>query len=837
MKNLQKIGYVIISIILIIILFLLLEFTDNNGCALSFLSGTVKNTTSKFTIPDSIQVWLNGELTFAGAITLLCCLGAFLLFFIHFINWGRAIEHQNRRGHNLRLLGSTMLLLWTIGWNLYLQAFLFFDDHQFVNAELLLRSAIASMDLFMLDIDSNILDQIAGHPHLKGALAFVSVLSFVCTVALLISLVSARLWAHLKLSCCSTVNHNHSHLYIFFGIDQQTELLAGSIRNNDSKSIRIFIEKVLSDEDDGKEGWSHLLAMLTHRREAFKKVKDLDARLSLTDCSINNIKNSSEEFDVFDEAGLDNVKNKIRKLGCVGENAELHLFFLSENEDNNIESVAVIVKDLTINQVARNGVKVIAYCHTRLNSVTRVIEHSSLDKTIEVRIVDSAHLAIEELKKKESIALQPVNFVKIEDDGTTSSEFNALVIGFNEVGQDAVRFLYEYGAFVYSDKSKGISRSPFCCHVIDPNMKDIAPHYMDTHLRTSYTQNGKQQTLITLDQEETALVNLHSFGYKDQAFFDLFDKICDSLNYIVIAIGDDIEEAKLAVWLLKHAMRKKKDLRNFKILLRSYSQEKIPHVDKIVKYYNGIFYAEMVNKSTDKPEKEQDNDHEIIHVFGKPEQIYSYQSIVSNEIRRESWQYYNSYYDVEEKTDSDFARLTDEQKASGHFCSASQPDYAWNIRRQKELETKIFGSPMYSSIMSVRRKESQDMENALHRHSKRIVALKALGDEPMLHRIESGIRHKTITRDDITNRYFENKVEQKSLNTLMTTLAQMEHLRWNASHEMLGYVWGENKDEASSEHDCLTSWEELSTDKIRGYDYEVVDRSFKLADEETERRK
>ena len=101
----------------------------------------------------------------------------------------------------------------------------------------------------------------------------------------------------------------------------------------------------------------------------------------------------------------------------------------------------------------------------------------------------------------------------------------------------------------------------------------------------------------------------------------------------------------------------------------------------------------------------------------------------------------------------------------------------------------------------------------------------------MLRRIEAGIRSESIIRDK-SNKYFDNKKEDKQLDTLMTTLAQMEHLRWNASHQMLGYVWGLEKDEAYSEHNCLVDWDNLASDEIRGYDYEVVDRSFRLADEE-----
>lgn len=832
-KRSQTLGMLAIGVLLLTIFFLLLEFTDKHSSLLTFLSNSWKSIISHVRIPYCIEVWMNGTLTVVGFVVSLVFVIAFYIFLKQLSNWIRTINYQNRRGQNLQLLGSIMLLLWSIGWILFLQAFLYYkEEHVFVNSELLFRPAIASLDLFMLDIDSNILDQISGHAHLKGAISFVCVLSFACTLALLISLISARVWAYIKLNHCSKVNKSHSHIYIFFGLEKNMELLAKSITKEDCQSIRIFIEKTKNNEDDGKEGWNHLLAMLTHRREAFKKVKEMDARLALTNSSFSNLEISDNDIDVFGEAGLDNIKKLVTALKDCSEDAELHLFFLSENEDNNIESVNVIKKDLTINDVANNGVKVVVYCHARRNSVTRVIEHTSLDKKIEVRIIDSAHLAVEELKTKENIGLQPVSFVTIEGDGTTASKFNSLVIGFSEVGQDIVRFLYEYGAFVNSDRINGVRRSPFQCHVVDPNMEDIAPHYMDTHMRMGVSKTGEELPLISTDDHSPAFINLHSYGYKDKRFFKLLDEICDELNYVVIAIGDDLEGATLAIWLLKHAMRKKKDLSNFKILLRAYLPEKTLHVNKIIDYYNGLFYAEMVNKANIK--QQNTNDNKIIHLFGEAENIYSYMSIVSNQIRKESWSYYNSYYGVEEKTDNDFARLEDNEKATGRYCSISQPDYAWNIRRQKEIKIRIHEFPLYSGVMSVRRKEAQDIENALHRHTKRFVAKKALGSEEMLRKIESGIRHQTIIRDD-KNRYFENKEEKKDLETLMTTLAQMEHLRWNASHEMLGYVWGEKKDEAFSEHDCLVCWEELASDEIRGYDYDVVDRSFRLADEEFEK--
>lgn len=832
----NSLRYLLGGFAAIIILFLFLEFTDKNFHVIPFISDLFNNNKETATVPQCFTVWAQGNITFAGCVVLLAFLLASICLIYNIYVWAKTANHKNRRGQDLKLLGSIMLLLWVFGWILFLQSFLYFpNNHIFVNSELLLRSAIASLKLFALDIDSNILDQINGHAHLKGAIVFICLLSSCCTIALLICLVSARLFAYLRIRFLSKVTKGRAHLYIFFGIEKQMELLAESVHKEDANSIRIFVEKTMNVEDDGKEGWNHLLTMLTHRRKSFKKVKQLDACLSLTNYDISSIDGSN---DILGEAGLETIKNKIHKLRQIGKGAELHLFFLSENQDENIELASIIRNDLTINAAAENSVKVVVYCHARRNSVSNVIEHNSLDTNFEVRIVDSAHLSVERLKMKDNINLQPVNFVKFEKDGTTISEFNALVVGFGEVGQDAVRFLYEYGAFVNSDKSGKIKRSPFCCHVVDPNMREIAPHYMDTHLRRNTSEDKDKSTLVVADEEGSreTLVKLHSYGYKDQRFFNLLNEICDKLNYIVIAIGDDIEGATLAVWILKHAMRIKKDLRNFKILLRSYSPETFSHMEEIVKYYNGLFYAEIVNKAKDSSTTGNDSqDHDIIHIFGKSCDIYSFQSIVSNQILRESWQYYNSYYSVIEKTDDDFANLKDEERASGLFCSVSEPDYAWNIRRKNELKVRIEGSPNYSSVMSVRRKESQDRENALHRHSKRQVALKALQNDELLRKIESGIRYKNIIRDE-TNNYKENNKESANLNTLLTTLAQMEHLRWNASHEMLGYVYGAEKDEAYSEHGCLTDWDNLQSDIIRGYDYDVVDRSFRLADEERDKK-
>jgi len=714
----------------------------------------------------------------AAQVVFVVLLVAFGVFANQFLKWLLWTPKHRKRSQGVLSLCSAMVLLWTIGWILHIRAFQCFPEgHHFDNTELLMRSAIASLNLFMLNIDSDILNLIKEHIYLKGAITTICLLSFLCTVALFISLVWTRVWAYYKLVHCSQVTRNRSHLYVFFGLDDNTGQLAWSIRENDSKSIRIFVEKAMGDEEDGQEEWNHLLSLLTYKREVFKKVSELDARLALADYSINSLQGST---NVLDEAGLDSIGRKIRRLAKIGKKAELHLFFLSGDERVNIDSVAVMSQDVIIQKAAANGVKVVLYCKAMHNSINFEIEHFAYQNSLEVRLVDPSSVSVELLKTRENIHLQPVSFVDIKPDGTTMSAFNALVIGFGETGQHAVRFLYEYGAFVNHDKILGVRRSPFSCHVVDANMQTIAPSYMGTHLRMNNPKTGEVLPLIALDSDLPAFVNLHPFGYQEQGFINLLDSVLDTLNYVVIALGKDQENIALAVWLLEYAMRKKKKLNNFRILVRSYLSEQLPYEEETTRYYNGLVGMD------------------VIQLFGKPKDIYSYSAIVCDQIRREAWLYYNSYYGVSMLQDKDFEKLDEEQKQSGKYCSVYVPDYAWRIRRSKELTVGANGYPNYAQVMSIRRKEEQEMENAFHRHTKLYVAQKASGDE-----------------------------EAQLNDTLRTTLAQMEHLRWNASHEMLGYVWGQQKSDASSEHPCLVAWEDL-TEEIQGYDYEVVDRSFHI---------
>jgi transposase-like protein len=76
-------------------------------------------------------------------------------------------------------------------------------------------------------------------------------------------------------------------------------------------------------------------------------------------------------------------------------------------------------------------------------------------------------------------------------------------------------------------------------------------------------------------------------------------------------------------------------------------------------------------------------------------------------------------------------------------------------------------------------------------------------------------------------------------NLLMLNLAMCEHLRWNAAHEILGYVNNTTEHECNDlkrRHNCLKPWQQLDNESkavsyINNYklfDFGVVETTFKL---------
>lgn len=715
---------------------------------------------------------------------------------------GSAIPEAYRRQRNLVLLTKTMLWIWCCGWVIFFVA-ISVGKQPHVGAEVLLRSAIASLDLFLMDIDSNTLDAIQSHDVLKGMISCASFAAVLCTATLIMSLVLSRLMAYMHIKHIK-INDAHNHVYVFFGMNDASKLLAKDIYNEDDKSVILFVVNSLAGEaeqdEDKTDGWKSIVSMMTHRHKTFAEVDENERRaLAIANCDICSL--DTETTDVLGTIGLETVKRLFRDLEKT-KKGQLHIFFLSENSEHNVRSTSIIAKE---GLMKSDNYTTVVYCHARRNGLNSILEDIAFKSGLEMRTIDSSAIAVEQLKADE--CNHPVHFVEIDTKNPTTikSSFNSLIVGFDEVGRDALKFLYEFGAFVDSKSTPdNVKRSPFRCIAIDRNMDALEGSFANFAPAAMKQRNNSNNK---------PLIELKKCDCQSREFYEqiLTMGFCKTVNYIVVAVGDDELGMTLAIRMLNHIRRVRADLSKLAIYVRCYNPEKEVYLQKIAAYYNDSYNNNL-------GEKEAALRNNVIRLFGQYEKIYSYDMIVNDKITQEGKAYQKSY-----------AQLSGDKTL-------------WDQRR-KDLQAK----GTLDSIRKLRRQEFQDISNALHADTKLFLLRQAL---------------PYCDWQDFINRYFNSEnmpvrtgsyaaISYTNLspdeNEIILNLARLEHIRWIASHEMLGYTpplnpakYDHSCNERTREHNCIRPWQELDAESLivtktegwacdyKIYDFIVVDNSILL---------
>lgn len=728
------------------------------------------------------------------------------------------IKPANRlytKDFSLKLMATLMGLFWVLGTIFYYIVFTTIAKdpnlanelhHQvkFSNAEYLFRSLICSLDLFMLDVDSNILDRLDSHSGLKGLLSIQAVLSFSCTVAMLVGLVYSRLSAFWRLTYSTKINDAKNHLYLFFGNNEPSKLLVKDIVKNDPKAIAVIIDEANVNDDDNDE-WEGIVGLIAHKQEVFRTAEKIGAHVAIASQQLDDIESeitSNPEFDAFGYLGLTQIKKFIERLQQT-KSPELHIFFMSEDEELNIRNIIALAKDTTITSVAQNAnLTHRIYCHARFNGPNRVIQDVAIKKHLDIRIVDSSHIAIELLKLDKSC--HPVNVVKHSGKrlATVESPLKTLIVGFGEVGRDAFRFLYEFGAFVDCENEN--IRSPFECIIVDKNLDEIKGTLMAS-MPAIFNSDKDTKTAKPVS------IDFKSIDYNSEEFYSsilLKDDFLANVNYIVISIGNNDEAIALAARIFNQVRKVRKDLSNLRIFVRCTENNKVEGIQKIADHYN-FGYGDGEQNTP------------VIHIFGEPERTYTFDLVVSDRLIEEGKFFQEKYRTFSGDGDS------------------------WDIRHKKLTET---ATPEIEKLRRLRRQESQDRANALHADTKLVVlkqAMESLADESNTSADWAMFYLRYFNTDGTVNTcgsraeiQYPELSEQE--NEIILRLAKLEHLRWNAAHELMGYVFNENGnscDERTMKHNCLCAWDKLDaqSDKQEGwfcdykkYDFCVVDTTIAL---------
>lgn len=374
----------------------------------------------------------------------------------------------------------------------------------------------------------------------------------------------------------------------------------------------------------------------------------------------------TETFEPFDAV----VFTKVPLKDVEGENvcAQMELESLSSILENNACEVYLLSDDYNANLqcagiLQKAGCKAKIFCRACREGVNRMYEETlSMTPNVTVHLVDESYLAVRELLDQNHEELLPVNFVDKGKDkngkleGWVDSSFNSMILGFGELGQEALGFLYEYGAFVGQD----FNRSSFSCTVLDKNMDILEKAFCVRY--------------PGMDKNSGVIYNKCEVGSND--FWTKMKSLILDLNYIVICLGDDRLNLQVASEILNLALQNNKDFtRNFAILV---AQQNPDYLNEItVKHLNSISQY-----------------RKCVHAFGELKSVWRYQVISNSTLDDKARNYYASY----------------EKAASGNEVDK---DVLWGKR-----EDDILSSEDYKKRMNCIRKRSQDYANVLHANTK-----------------------------------------------------------------------------------------------------------------------
>ena len=569
----------------------------------------------------------------------------------------------------------------------------------------------------------------------------------------------------------------NSVVHLFWGVNEASLSLAESISANENhrKDQLIFIdidEEECRDCSNKKVTLNRIMNIITIPDEDIERLDKIDALVAHCYDGPDSLSDTNN-VEIFKSLNLKQVGK------CVRKSREVHCYFLSDNETNNILGALNLQRDQWIQEViakqSNEESKVVAYIHARKDSNNEIFDHYSQydadTKRMKFKLVDSACLAVEQLKRND--VTLPVNCVEVEPHtGCVISPFNALVIGFGGTGQEAFKFLYEYAAFIGTDKR----RSPFKCYAIDENMDRIAGYVKEKMPAIRYKDESEQL------KTELELINTK---VDSELFWEKISEIICSLNYIVISLNDDLVGLSIAVNLFKYALQHRQtEDKVLKILIRCYDHNNEIRMCEVIK---------NLNNST------KGSNIEIV-LFGEEQKIYTYDLIVADKTLKEAKEFNRVYVN-----------------------SPETADVQWKADFGSEKITQIMTSKNLSrfhAIYDLNRRIAQNYSNSLHAKTK--IRLMELAEKDFIVQLEKYNGYVQQRKAKTTKYTCPSSVEQLLLN-----MAIVEHERWIAAHKLMGFVHKPKTNLLQKHNESMCPFEELK-EEIQSYDCDVVDTTIQL---------
>ena len=628
-----------------------------------------------------------------------------------------------------------------------------------------IRPTISSLGMFVSHSDFlEVAPELKTNPVYMTCFAFLHFAAVAITGIFAVYYLGARAISWIKWNKMLLFKRNYGDtLHIFFDANEASMNLAEDIRSKDpeaKKDMILLCTCSQSDEKEEKEGLNHMLNMFSFRKDLLVKAYGLKMY----------IKTLTTPVYRYTEH---NILHKLNLIGGIKKVRNINIYFLSHDENANILSSLKIKDDPFITGDDCKDKHIRVFCRSSKGGANAIFEQHTKNR-VETVIVDNSYLSVWSLRtlplyrdgeaKTFCFASHPVNFVDIDPDlGKALSPFHAAIIGFDETGQEALRFLYEYGQFVYPEE---MGDHNFKCEVFDSRLDELKGRFV-----AKYPHLGDPDTGI----------QWHNMDNRCVEFWDGLKDNLDSLNYVVLAMGDDEKDMSLAVDIFNLVLRYRKNgLNHFGIFVRSYD------------FVNEKRLEEIAAVHANRGEK-------VIHIFGKQSDLYTRNRICDDKLEDAAALFSYIYNLLREGKNND---------------EESMQINAETIRKAKAIWTERHNESRKSHdlYMDVLCDEALKLSDAYHIYTK--MKLAGLDEFRDMVLEASGASYVSLKR-------YENS-------SFLGALERLEHKRWCACLYAMGYLpmseeeykkTGKSCDVVHKRHRCLVDWDKLSEFKEEPYQY------------------
>ena len=655
---------------------------------------------------------------------------------------------------------------------------------------LFFRSSLSSLEMFVSHSD---LIEVRHSMHENALYMFVFALVHFLAV-LLSAILIIPLIAYIWHSKHVLRKLRSPRIFIFWGESTSSFMLAEDIiRTQKDNDYRILFIETPKDGKGSESSihFTHLFSGSLVKNERMEHITSIKALLLSSKVTILKRENNQSLKDIFSYAGLSFLYNCLTKDNI----KDIKIFFLSSDQEMNRKNAAALITTSEPQDSPMLKKIIEVYCHSFYNDLCVVYSYGSLymrslgKNNISLSIVDSARLAIVELKNNP--IHHPVNYVNPDTTtATAQSPFTALIVGFDESGEEALKFVYEFGCFVGPDGKK----NPLKCYVLCANAEGTKNRY---HLAHPAFENNPEVEFI-------------SFSKNSKEFHNWEINVLNDLNFVFVNTGDDMTNLSMATDILHLAHRNRTtDPHLFKIFIRSYD----------VKYYNELCDMAAYYNNTN-PEW-----GENVVVFGCKRNLFTYKSVVEQQAVMDSIAFYNV-----------FAKMTGRENWMERYMRLSRTyaqhqELAYSLNQDMSNYWHARTKALLAGVNNASDKERFD----------KLLECVATRPDMTHYHDELTLCHTPEERKTVVRKYctYQGTDEQRQI---LFNLAKTEHMRWCAMMEIMGYTpyysdihdGDENlKDTIKKKHSCMVSIEKMQTvsslSETIPYDYTVVDICLRMA--------